>query len=173
MNSGPIVIAAAAVLLAAGCASYDGRTLVPGRSTAAEVEALMGRPEEKLQTPGETVWYYPRGPLGWHTYAVRIGPEGVMRAIEQRLTVENIAKLQAGSTTRQDVRELLGPPFETSFLPRQQREVWGYQLLEVGFKWQLWVQFSDDGVVREVLQMRHRDMDPDDTVLPRLGRGRR
>lgn len=159
------VSVAAAVLLAAGCASYDGRTLVPGRSTAAEVEALMGRPAEQLQKTGETVWYYPRGPVGWHTYAVRLGPDGVLRALEQRLTVENVAKLQAGTTTRQDVRELFGPPFETSYLPRQQREVWGYRLLEVTFKWQLWVQFSDDGVVREVLQMRHREMDPDNDRL--------
>ena len=35
-----------------------------------------------------------------------------------------------------------------------------YQLLEVDFKWKLWVQFSPDGVAREVLQMRHPDMDP-------------
>lgn len=165
------IVAATALLLAAGCASYDGSTLVPGRSSATEVEALMGRPAQTLQQSGEAVWYYPRGPAGWHTYAVRIGPDGVVRAVEQRLTVENIARLQAGSTTRQEVRELFGPPFETGYLPRQMREVWGYQLLEVDFKWQLWVQFSDDGVVREVLKMRHREMDPDDMFPgPRLWR---
>ena len=50
--------------------------------------------------------------------------------------------------------------FMVSTLPRLQREVWEYQLIEVDFKWKLWVQFSPDGVVREVLQMRHPDMDP-------------
>ena len=153
-----LVLAAAGLLaLLGGCASYDGRGLVPGRSTAAEVEASMGRPAEKLVRAGETIWYYPRGPAGWHTYAVRIGPDGVLRAIEQRITVENVRRLALGITTRQEVRELLGPPFLVSRLPRQKREVWEYQMIESGFKWKLWVQFSDDAVVREVLQLPHPD----------------
>jgi len=146
--------------LAAGCASYDGRSLEPGKSTVADVQATMGVPEEKQSYPGETLWWYPRGPAGWHSYAVWIGPDGVLRRIEQRLTVENVRKLAAGSTTRKEVRELFGPPFVVSVLPRQKREVWEYKLLEVEFKWNLWVQFSEDGIVREVLQMRHPDMDP-------------
>jgi hypothetical protein len=144
----------------AGCAGYDGRTLVPGKSTAAEVEATMGKAAEKVEVAGESLWWYPRGPMGWHSYAVRIGPDGVLRGIEQRLTVENIKKVAADTWTRKEVRELFGPPFVVSHLPRLKREVWEYQLLEVEFKWKLWVQFSDDGVVREVLQMRHPDMDP-------------
>lgn len=146
--------------LAAGCASYDGRTLQPGKSTAAEVEATMGRPAEKLERGGESIWWYPRGPMGFHSYAVRIGPDGVLREIEQRLTEENVRRLSVGTSTRQDVRELLGPPFDVQTLPRLKREVWEYQFLDVVFRWKLWVQFSDDGVVREVLQMRHPGEDP-------------
>lgn len=153
----PIVLAAA---LAGGCASYDGRGLVPGKSTTAEVEATMGRPAEKMERAGETIWWYPRGPMGFHSYTARIGADGVLRGIEQRLTVENVGKLAPGTTTRKEVRELFGPPFVVSTLPRLMREVWEYQLVEVDFKWKLWVQFSDDGVVREVLKMRHPDMDP-------------
>lgn len=153
-------LAIALAALAAGCASYSGHSLVPGKSTAAEVEATMGRPDERQPYAGETLWWYPRGPAGWHSYAVWIGSDGVLRRIEQRLTVGNVRKLAAGSTTRKEVRELFGPPFVVSYLPRQKREVWEYKLLEVDFKWNLWVQFSDDGIVREVLQMRHPDMDP-------------
>ena len=120
----------------------------------------MGRPADKLERAGESIWYYPRGPVGFHAYAVRLGPDGVLRSIEQRLTVGNVRLLLPGKTTRGDVRELLGPPFIESRMPRQQREVWEYQLLEYEFKWKLWVQFSDDGIVREVLQMRHPDMEP-------------
>ncbi|OFZ92338.1 MAG: hypothetical protein A2Z64_08005 [Betaproteobacteria bacterium RIFCSPLOWO2_02_67_12] len=155
-----VIALACAAALAAGCASYDGRTLVPGRSTAAEVEATMGRPAEKMERAGDSIWWYPRGPLGFHSYAVYIGPDGLLRRIEQRLTLENVQRLVPGSTTRKDVRELFGPPFVVSRLPRLQREVWEYQLLDVVFRWKLWVQFSDDGVVREVLQMRHPDEDP-------------
>ncbi len=155
-----LALLAGAAVLAAGCASYDGRSLVPGKSTAAEVQATMGVPAERQQRGSDSIWWYPRGPLGFHSYAVRMGSDGVLRDIEQRLTVENVGRIETGKTTRQDVRELFGPPFEVSRLPRLQREVWEYQLLEVAFRWKLWVQFSDDGIVREVLQMRHPDEDP-------------
>ncbi len=160
-RAGCWLTAAAVAALGAGCAWYDGRNLRPGASSAAEIEATMGRPAEKLPGPaGESVWYYPRGPLGWHTYAVRVGPDGVLRGIEQRLTVENVKLIQPDKTTAREVKELLGPPISVSRLPLKPREVWEYQFLEVEFKWNLWVQFSPDGVVREVLQMRHPEMDP-------------
>ena len=153
------LIAAVAVWLA-GCASYDGAGLIPGKSTSAEIQATMGPPVERHSVGGESVWWYPRGPAGFHTYAVRVGSDGVLKAIEQRLTVENVQKVRANSWGKKEVRELFGPPFMVSNLPRLEREVWEYQLREVDFKWKLWVQFSPDGVVREVLQMRHPDMDP-------------
>lgn len=156
------VLAWLAVLaLAAGCASYSGSDLVPGKSTAEEVEKSMGHPKLKLPgKSGETVWYFPRGPMGWHTYAVTIGPDGIMRGIEQRLTVENVRKIVPDKTTKQEVLELLGPANMISRMPLKPREVWDYQFLEINFKWQLYVQFSDDGIVREVLQMRHAEEDP-------------
>jgi hypothetical protein len=144
----------------AGCASYDGSSLVPGKSTGADIQATMGAPDERQAYPGETVWWYSRGPSGWHSYAVSVGSDGVLKRIEQRLTVENVSKVAANTWTKKEVRELFGPPFLVSSLPRLQRETWEYQLLEVDFKWKLWVQFSSDGVVREVLQVRHPDMDP-------------
>ena len=155
-----ILACLAVAVLAAGCAWYDGRTLIPGRSTAAEVEDTMGRPAERRPSGNDSIWWYPRGPMGFHSYAVRIGADGVLLGIEQRLTVANVGKLVPGRSTREDVRELFGPPFVVSELPRLQREVWEYQLLEVDFKWKLWLQFSSDGLLREVLQMRHPDMDP-------------
>lgn len=155
----PELIAALAALLA-GCASYDGSSLVPGKSTGADIQAMMGTPVERQTYPGETVWWYPRGPAGWHSYAVYVGSDGILKRIEQRLTVENVRKVVPNTWTKKEVRELFGPPFMVSTLPRLQREVWEYQLLEVDFKWNLWVQFSPDGVAREVLQVRHPAMDP-------------
>jgi len=154
------LIAVIAVSTLASCASYDGRGLVPGKSTEQEVVALMGKPAERFARPGgESILFFPRGPAGFHSYAVTIGPDGIMRGIDQRLTVENVAKLTAGTMTKQDVHEYLGPPFLVSYFPRLKREIWEYQLLEVDFKWKLWLQFSDDGVLREVLRMRHPAMD--------------
>jgi hypothetical protein len=154
------LIAAVAVWLA-GCASYNGAGLIPGKSTTAEIQATMGAPVERQAAGGGlTTWWYPRGPMGFHTYAVLVGSDGVLKSIEQRLTVENVGKVIPNSWSKKEVRELFGPPFMVSAMPRLEREVWEYQLIEVDFKWKLWVQFSPDGVVREVLKMRHPDMDP-------------
>jgi len=116
----------------------------------------MGPPAERLTlADGDSVWFYPRNPSGLHTYAVRFSPEGVVREVDQRLTVQNVRKLAAGSTTAKEVREILGPPWRISRLERQQREVWHYRM-DNGFQIEhnLFVQFSADGVVREVLLLR-------------------
>lgn len=153
-------LAAAGLLVLAGCASYSGSSLVAGTSNAADVEALMGRPDEKLAAEGGTsVWFYTR-PSGGHTFAVRLGSDGIVRGVESRLTGENIAKLRIGDSRREDVRALLGPPHFVSRLDRQQREVWEYKRLEVTERRVLWVQFADDGVLREMLDMIDRDYVP-------------
>ena len=139
-------------LLLAACASYDGSTLVPGKSTAADVEALMGPPDEKLASAGgSSAWFYTRPSAGL-TYAVTLGSDGIVRGVEQRLTEENIAKLEIGVSTQQTVRALFGPPNNTTYFERQQREVWGYKYRVVAERMVLWVRFSNDGVAREVLK---------------------
>jgi hypothetical protein len=145
-----------AVLFIAGCASYDGRTLVPGTSRAADVQALMGEPAEKLAAAnGDTVWFYPRLPAGRQTYAVRLSRDGVVRSVEQRLTEANLRNIVAGTTTMREVRLLLGPPFRTVRFARLQRLVWDYPMYnDFQAEYNLSVQFSDDGIVREVLLLK-------------------
>lgn len=143
-----------AVLLP-GCASYDGRGLVPGTATAADVETLMGQPAERLaKADGGSVLYYPRGPAGRDSYAVLLGSDGRLQAIEQRLTDANLAKIMPGSTTARQVRELLGPQPTSSYLTRQARDVWEYKMGDGSTPYILWVQFSGDGIVREVIKMK-------------------
>jgi hypothetical protein len=155
-----LALAIGAAALGAGCASFDGRSLVPGKSTAAEVEALMGPPDQKLAEPGgDSVWYFSRQPMGLQIFAARIAPDGILRAIDQRLTEENLRKLLVGVTTAADTRALLGPPWRVSRNARLQREIWDYRMYnQVQVEHTLSVQFSDDGLVREVLLLRdHRD----------------
>jgi hypothetical protein len=151
--------------LLSGCASYDGRGLVPGQARSADVEALMGAPAERIALEaGGSVWFYPRQPQGRHMFAVTMDASGVVRAVEQRLTVENFQKLQAGATTQKEVRALLGPPWQVSRMARQQRDVWGYSVYDNrGFEFYLYVQFSGDGVVREVLLLRDTYFEPGGT----------
>lgn len=100
--------AALVAALSAGCASFDGRGLVPGKSTAAEVRALMGTPADSLALPGgSTALYFSRLPEGRAMFVAMIGSEGVLLALEQRLTRENIAKLVPGTSTAKEVREVL------------------------------------------------------------------
>jgi hypothetical protein len=145
-------VALALAMLTAGCTSFEGRGLVPGQSTAVEVEALMGPAADKRPAAGgETVYYFPRLPWGYATYAARIAPDGRLVALEQRLTVENIGKLKPGVTRADEVRDLLGPPFEPMKAPLADREIWTYPMRIAGYptpKWFL-VQLSSDGVLRE------------------------
>lgn len=151
--------AALAGLLLAGCAGYSGSDLIAGKSTAAEVVKSMGEPSAKSASADGSVWLYPRGPEGRQTYAVTLGKDGVLRSIEQRLTRANVYKLIAGTTTSAQVRELLGPPGSISSNSRLAREVWEYKMLEEPNLMILWVQFSTDGIVREVMYTHDPEMD--------------
>jgi len=146
---------AAACLLAAGCASFDGRGLAPGQATEAQVTALMGPPAQVLALPGGAkALYFSRLPEGRAMFVATIGPDHVLQSLEQRLTRENIGKLAANQSTAEDVRALFGPPGATGHLPLMPREWWEYKYLDYQDRRILWVQFSEDGIVREVLDMR-------------------
>jgi hypothetical protein len=151
-----------AALLLAGCASFDGHTLVPGKATAKEVTSLMGAPALELKRPnGERRLYFTRYPFGRATFVATIGADDLLRGIDQRLNYWNIYKVQPGMR-RDEVRELLGPPREISRLPRQQREVWEYPWRHAASELRImWVQFSDDGVVREVVEMHDHEAQPE------------
>ncbi len=160
MNTRCMAACLAAALVSA-CASYSGSSLVAGKSTAAEVEALMGQPAERVEKPGGgSVLYYPRGPAGRETYAVAIGADGRVQAVEQRLTDANIARLVPGATTAREVRELFGPPATTTQLRRLQRDVWEYHMDPISMPYLLLVQFSADGIVREAFKMKDYSAEP-------------
>lgn len=150
------------LLLAAGCASFDGRGLQTGRSTAADVTALMGAPALTLRRPdGGTHLYFERYLTGPAMFVARLGPDGVLRGIEQRLVYANIHAVREGMRAAQ-VRELLGPPFSVSRLPRLQHDVWEYPWRHAVRELRvLWVHFSDDGVVRRVVEMHDDRRDPE------------
>ena len=154
----------AALLLLAGCAgSYDGDKLVPGQSTAAEVEKSMGKLAEKRAGPdGETVLWFPRMPYGRTSYAARIGKDGKLIAVEQRLTKDNVAKLKPGASREDDVHDLLGPPNRIDAYPRRERVAWSYQAQ--GIEPQLIVaEFSKDGVLRDAFIINDPDSAARDT----------
>jgi hypothetical protein len=155
-----IAIALAALSLLAGCASFDGRNLTPGKSTRAEVEATMGRPAEVLTRPnGDTRLYFSRLPFGREIYVATVGSDGVLRAIEPTLTRKNIAGIKEGMKAA-EVRERLGPPYRNVYMKLIDRDVWEYPWRIVEDKRMLWVQFSRDGIVQEIIEMHDFESDP-------------
>ena len=141
-----------AALLAAGCASFDGRGLEPGKSRQSDVEALMGYPSYLLALGnGDSALYYSRLPEGRAVFVVTVGPDGVMKSIEQRLVRRNLEKIVAGASKQEDVRKLFGPAGREGRMERQARTWWEYKYWDYNERRIIWVQFSDDGVVREVI----------------------
>ena len=138
--------------LLTGCASTDGRGLIPGQSTASDVEARLGLPADKRPAPGgETVLYYPRLPWGYATYAARIAPDGRLVALEQRLTLENTEQLKVGATRAEQVLDLLGPPFEPMHQRLSGSDIWTYPMRIPGNPTPRWflVTIAPGGVLSE------------------------
>ena len=156
------------VLLLAGCVTFEGSGLLPGQSKADDVQKAMGAPSDRILFPdGSATWFYTTAPMGRTTHAVHLSPEGVVKSIEQVLTQQSIAKLVPGTTTSAQVREILGPPGRISRMDRQQRNVWEYRMYnDAQDDFDLYVQLSDDDVVREVVFLKDYHKEPG-------GRGRR
>lgn len=146
----PLVVA----LAAAGCASHA--ELKPG-SSAADLERVMGSPAERINAGSETRLYYPRGR---QVYVATVGQDGVLRSLDQRLSYTTFEKLQPHVTTANEARELLGPPRRVARMPRQERDVWEYPWQNYEELRILWAQFSYDGTLREVIEMRDNDAYP-------------
>ena len=146
------------LLTLAACAGFDGRGIQPGASIN-EVDALMGPAADKRTRDGETWLYYPRQPYGYATYVARFDRDGRLLALEQRLTDENVAKIERNKSTREDVRDLMGPPYTDVKFERMQRDIWEYRYhsLQSTVPYALYVQFSPDGVAREVWSMSDPD----------------
>jgi hypothetical protein len=154
-----LAIAVFPLLLVAGCASFDGAGLKPGQATSAEVERVMGTPAETRKVGGETLLYYPRQPFGDATFVARIGQDGRLIDIEQRLTDANVAKIVPNVTTGEQVRDLLGPPWQTSHYALNNSTVWTWYMAPAGDsrrREELDVQMSPDGVVRDVYKLHPR-----------------
>jgi hypothetical protein len=152
----PIRIAIAFLLaLAAGCAGYEGRGLVPGQSTSDDVQAVMGQPSlvRDARDGGKVLWYS-RLPYGRQSFAAKIDPAGTLVSIEQRLTLENFARIKPKESSPDDVLDTLGPPYKVYQFPRQQRESWQYPFRTPAFEpYSYYVQFSPDRTLQETFQL--------------------
>lgn len=138
----PLIFIALAL---AGCAAYDGLGLRAGVSSEGEVRRTMGAPAlEIAHSDGSRQLAYPRGPYGTQTFMVRVGPDGVLQAIEPVLNEDHFYRIVPGKT-REDVLNLIGPPSETMEFPRLQQVAWDYRYQDAwGYTAILSVMFDRD-----------------------------
>ena len=74
-------------LLLAACTTFNGKDLVPGKSTAAEAETMMGTADQRLKLAnGDSALYFSRLPYGRAMYVVTVGPTGGSTATALRRT---------------------------------------------------------------------------------------
>lgn len=150
-----LVTAAVAATLAFGlaaCAWNNPSSLAPGDAQDT-VESRLGRPAEIARQPdGSSVWFYPGGRLGRETWAVRMGPDGRVLGVEQRLTRDNIARIAPDSSNIRQVRDLLGPPYRDVYYPVTRLHTAEYPMQPGSMdQWMiLWVDYDDTGTVRKV-----------------------
>jgi len=143
------------LLVVAGCASFDGHGLKPGQATSADVERVMGQPAQTRKVRGQTLLYYSREPNDGDIFVARIGQDGRLIDIKNRLTDANVAKIVPNVTTAEQVRDLLGPPWDAVHYALGNSTVWTWYMNSEPTE--LDVRMSPDGVVREVFRL-----DPED-----------
>ena len=114
---------------AAGCASYDGRTL-PAGAPESEVKGLMGQPAmEVAGGEGVTRLVYPKGPLGTQTFMADLGPDHRLIAVRNVLTDGVFDRMQPGMTEK-DVLATIGPPNHTMAFSLSNTHAWEYRDLD-------------------------------------------
>lgn len=117
-----------ALLALAACDYFATRELEPGVSTAEDVRARFGTPGmEWRNDDGSVTWEYSRQPEGTQCYMVTIGPDGVMRSIEQVLNESGFARIQRGMTGN-EVRRILGKPATRQYFELARDTVWSWRI---------------------------------------------
>lgn len=98
-------------LLLSACAAYSGSGLKPGETRAEDIVHTMGQPVMQWQnTDGSAQLAYPRGPMGYQTYMVLVGPDGRLQSIRNVLDEKSFALIQTGMT-KDEVLRIIGPSF--------------------------------------------------------------
>jgi hypothetical protein len=137
------------------------QAIVPQRSTLAEVHAHMGRPTDiRFDREGNELWEYATGPNGEQTWLVRARRDGRVIDVTQLLTPERFALIQRGSSSKEQVRDLLGLPSEQQYFGDE--AVWSWRMRISPQRGYFAVRFNRDGVAIEALTLMDASSDQRD-----------
>ena len=124
-----------AVLAALGAGACDQlkiRELKPGVSSALEVRDRFGPPQmEWRNADGSVTWEYSRQPEGTECFMITIGPDRILRRIDQVLNDETFGRVERGMVG-DEVRRLLGRPAASQFFQLKQETVWEWLIERSG-----------------------------------------
>ena len=132
-----------------GCDYMNLKELKPGVSTATEVRERFGTPGmEWPNADGSVTWEYTRQPQGTECFMITIGPDGVLRKIDQVLNEGTFVRIQRGMSA-DEVRRLLGTPASQQRFELAHETVWNWRIKSdfVSEGTFFSVHFNDDGRV--------------------------
>lgn len=133
------------ILLLAACGSPGD--IRPRQTTSLQARAALGQPTDiRFDRNGDELWEYARGPAGFETWLLRIGPDGKVREITQLVTEERLMSVQPGMR-KQEVRHLLGRPSDVTFTGAA--EAWSWRFGRGQDPGYLVVHFKPDNTVRD------------------------
>lgn len=113
--------------LLSGCDERRVARLEAGVSTEAQVRAEFGAPHTVHdEADGGRTLEYSRQPEGRVTYMITIGPEGLVRSLEQVLAPAHFERLTPGMS-REAVRRALGRPAQVWAFPLKREIVWDWR----------------------------------------------
>ncbi len=118
----------------------------------------MGPPALRWQdADGSVQLAYPRGPAGFDTYMVRLGPDGRLQSIANVLDERRFARIRAG-LTKDEVLRLIGPPdaSRTAYFEARDELAWDWRFRDVFHDAARFIVLFDAsaGIVRSTLTLR-------------------
>ena len=145
-----------ASLLAALCVvACTPMSSIPPGSPESQARGALGAPAAEFDYPdGTHQLVYPRGPLGTETYMVFL-KGGTVQRVEQALTDDNFYRIQAGVTTADQVRRMIGPPGRVVRFENLQQFAWDYRFRDTwGYLAIFSVMIDDRGMVANKVIVR-------------------
>lgn len=142
--------------LLAACAPYDGAGLRPGESRLDDVLHTMGQPAMRWQDPdGSLQLSYPRGPMGVHSYMLRLDAGGRLQSIGNVMDMKSFARIRPGMV-QSEVLYVLGPAAGSDYYRARDELVWEWRYCD---DWNQLARFfvlfdGTQGAVRSTMSLR-------------------
>jgi hypothetical protein len=104
-----------------GCQNFAAIT--PGTSASALIERFGAPKVLSKNSDGSELWEYPRTPSDYEKFLIDIGVDRKVATVRQVLSDEYFSKVKVGMS-REDVRRILGTPYEIATFDLSGEEVW-------------------------------------------------